>query len=161
MPGRPANGELWVGLGTVLFAGIVAWQVALIPSEATYARVGPQAIPWLVAGLLALFGAALAVQSLLGRARGEGADGDTGHGAIDRAGIAWMILGLALNVALIEAAGFIFASTLLFVCTARAFGSRSLARDAAVGFALAFIAYIGFDRVLGYKIGSGWIEMWL
>ena len=66
MPGRPANGELWVGLGTVLFAGIVAWQVALIPSEATYARVGPQAIPWLVAGLLALFGAALAFQSLLG-----------------------------------------------------------------------------------------------
>ena len=58
----------------------------------------------------------------------------------------------------IGVAGFIIASTLLFVCTALAFGSRNVARDAAIGFALAFVAYVGFDRVLGYKIGSGLIE---
>ena len=47
---------------------------------------------------------------------------------------------------------------MLFVCTARAFKSTQLLRDAAIGFALALVAYVGFDRVLGYKIGSGLIE---
>ncbi len=69
-----------------------------------------------------------------------------------------MLAGLVLNVALIGVAGFIIASTLLFVCTARAFGSRNVLRDGAIGFALALVSYVGFDRVLGYKIGSGLIE---
>ena len=46
----------------------------------------------------------------------------------------------------------------MFVCTARAFGSDQPIRDAAIGFALAVVAYVGFDRVLGYKIGSGIVE---
>jgi putative tricarboxylic transport membrane protein len=54
--------------------------------------------------------------------------------------------------------GFIISSTILFVCTARAFMSTQPVRDAAIGFTLAILAYVGFDRVLGYKIGSGLIE---
>ncbi len=65
---------------------------------------------------------------------------------------------MALNVALIGVAGFIIASTILFACTALAFGSRNVLRDASIGFALALVSYVGFDRVLGYKIGSGLIE---
>jgi putative tricarboxylic transport membrane protein len=80
------------------------------------------------------------------------------HGPPHLWGAFWLLLGLALNVALIGVAGFIIASTVLFVCTALAFGSRNVLRDAAIGFALALIAYVGFDRVLGYKIGSGLIE---
>lgn len=72
-----------------------------------------------------------------------------------------MVLGLVLNVALIDVAGFIIASTVLFALTARAFGSRQGVRDAAIGFALATVAYIGFDRVLGYRIGSGLVERFL
>ena len=40
---------------------------------------------------------------------------------------------------------------------ARSAAATSL-RDAAIGFALALVSYVGFDRVLGYKIGSGLIE---
>ncbi|MCA3600465.1 MAG: tripartite tricarboxylate transporter TctB family protein, partial [Methylobacterium sp.] len=54
--------------------------------------------------------------------------------------------------------GFILSSTLLFACVARGFGSRKLLRDALIGFGLALISYVGFDRILGYKIGSGLIE---
>jgi putative tricarboxylic transport membrane protein len=68
------------------------------------------------------------------------------------------LLGLALNVALIERVGFILASTALFACTARAFGSVRPVRDAAIGFLIALAAYAGFDRMLGYQIGSGLIE---
>jgi putative tricarboxylic transport membrane protein len=59
---------------------------------------------------------------------------------------------------LIGIAGFILASATLFVCTARAFGSARPLRDAGIGFAVALIAYIGFDRLLGYQIGDGLIE---
>ncbi len=65
---------------------------------------------------------------------------------------------VAANVILIDDIGFILASTLLFLFTARAFGSRQLVRDAIIGFLLAVVAYVGFDRVLGYKIGTGLIE---
>ena len=151
----PKRGELVIGLGTIAFAGIVGWQASLIPSEGVGSSVGPNVIPWVVSGMLVLFGAALAAEALLSPAASTDAEE---HGAIDMRGAAWLVLGLLLNVGLIEYAGFIIASTLMFVCTARAFGSQSLPRDAAIGFALALVAYVGFDRLLGYKIGSGLIE---
>jgi putative tricarboxylic transport membrane protein len=79
-------------------------------------------------------------------------------GEVDWPGGLWMLGGLAANVALIDIVGFILSSTVLFVFTARAFGSGQIVRDAGIGFTLAFVAYIGFDRVLGYKIGTGLIE---
>ena len=153
---KPVWGEVAIGIGTILFAAIVGWQTLEIPAGAIYAQVGPNVIPWVVTGLLAVLGAILAVQGLLG---GNVEPLDDGQfGALDLAGGGWLLLGLALNVALIDRVGFILASTALFVCTARAFQSRKTLRDALIGFAVALVAYVGFDRVLGYKIGSGLIE---
>jgi putative tricarboxylic transport membrane protein len=104
--------------------------------------------------MLVVMGGFLAVGALRGGWSHETDD----FGEIDWPGGLWMLGGLAANVALIDVVGFILASTVLFVLTARAFGSRKLARDAVIGFALAFVAYIGFDRVLGYRIGAGLIE---
>jgi putative tricarboxylic transport membrane protein len=149
------RGEVAVGLGTLLFAAIAAWQASLIPGEGVGSSVGPNVVPWVVAAMMGLFGAALSVDALI--RPGAAADRDD-HGEIDARAAGWMLFGLALNAALIEHAGFIVSSTLLFICTARAFGSERVARDAVVGFTLAFAAYIGFDRLLGYKIGTGLIE---
>lgn len=134
-------------------AAIVGWQTTLIPSEAVYAKVGPTIIPWIVTGLLAVMGLALLVHAL----RGGWMD-ESEHGDFDWPSIGWLVAGLVLNVGLIDVAGFILASTILFTCTARAFGSTQYVRNAAIGFALALVSYVGFDRVLGYKIGSGLIE---
>jgi putative tricarboxylic transport membrane protein len=68
------------------------------------------------------------------------------------------LLGLLVNIALIEWAGFIIASTAMFPLVARGFGSRAPLRDAVIGFVLSCVSYVGFDRVLGYKIGTGFIE---
>ena len=159
----PGEGRRWgeagVGLGTMLFAAIAAWQASAIPSEGVGSSVGPNVIPWVVSVMLAVFGAALVAEALLTNAA-PSPDAEA-HGIVDRRGAAWMVVGLLLNVALIEYAGFIIASTLLFVCTARAFGSTQLPRDAGIGLALALVAYVGFDRLLGYKIGSGLIERFI
>lgn len=151
-------GEAAIGLGTVLLALVIGWQASLIPGEGVGSTVGPNVVPWVVTAMLALFGAALAADALLRYAATADAGEAGDHGPIDRRAAAWMMGGLALNVGLIEAAGFVLASTLLFVCTARAFGSTRVLRDAGIGLALALTAYIGFDRLLGYKIGSGLIE---
>ena len=157
MTSKPAWGEVAIGAGTVLFAAVVGWQtMAISRTGAIYAQVGPTVFPWIVAGLLAVLGAILAVQGFLG-GNIEPAD-DEELPPLDIAGGAWLLAGLALNVALIDWVGFILASTALFVSTARAFRSRQPLRDALIGFAVAFLAYVGFDRVLGYKIGSGLIE---
>jgi putative tricarboxylic transport membrane protein len=148
----PGWGGAAVGLAVLVLAAVMAWQITVIPANAVYARVGPTVIPWMAAAMLAILGALLTVQGLLGGWAHEQ------PGSFNAYGLGWLLLGLALNVTLIGVAGFIIASTLLFVCTARAFGSRSVLRDAAIGFTLALASYVGFDRVLGYKIGSGLIE---
>jgi putative tricarboxylic transport membrane protein len=76
----------------------------------------------------------------------------------DRAALLWITAGLVLNVVLIGPAGFTIASTILFVCVARGFGSKAIVRDALIGAAFALIAYFGFATTLGINIGSGLLE---
>lgn len=157
MPGqeKPA-GIVWqdtaVGLGVLALAAMVAWQTSIIPENAIYAKVGPKVFPWISALMLAIMGAALTVEGLRGGWEHEHS------GETDWRSLGWLGLGLFLNVVLISNVGFIIAGTLLFVCTARAFGSDKPLRDAIIGFILGAVSYVGFDRVLGYKIGSGLIE---
>jgi putative tricarboxylic transport membrane protein len=148
----PAWGDVLVGVGVLAIAGIVGWQTSVIPTSPIYARVGPTFFPWLVTAMLGVLGAILLVQGFRGGWEKEEQAG------FDLSGGAWCVAGLALNLALIETAGFIIASTVMFLCVARAFGSARPLRDAGIGFALAFVAYVGFDRLLGYRIGSGLIE---
>jgi putative tricarboxylic transport membrane protein len=149
---QPAWDDVAIGLGVLLLAAIVGWQTAVIPDNAIYAKVGPKIIPWLATALLAAMGLALTVIGLRGGWEHEEA------GETDYRSLGLLVLGLVLNVVLIDRAGFIIASTVLFALTARAFGSRQPLRDVPIGFVLALVAYLGFDRGLGYKIGTGLIE---
>jgi putative tricarboxylic transport membrane protein len=162
MTTQPALPELGVGLGMLALAGIVGSATAAIP-QSTYAMVGPAIVPWAITVGLAIAGLLLSVQAFRGGWEHAGGTG------LDLRSLAWLGAGLLLNLALIDGvslgervllppAGFIIASTAMFTCTARAFGSDKPVRDGAIGFALAIVAYLGFDRVLGYKIGSGLIE---
>jgi putative tricarboxylic transport membrane protein len=69
-----------------------------------------------------------------------------------RSPVVRMALGLVAFVALLNAAGFVAAGTVLFACTASAFGSRRWLRDALVGFALCATVYITFTHGLGVKL---------
>lgn len=150
---RLARGDLGIAIGVIVLGLVAAWQTTEIPQSA-YAAVGPRAFAWAASFMLVVMGGFLTVDAM----RGGWSHATDDFGEVDLPGGLWMIGGLIANVALIDVIGFILASTVLFAMTARSFGSRQLPRDAIIGFLLAFVAYIGFDRVLGYKIGTGLIE---
>lgn len=144
------------------FAVVVGFATAAIP-QSTYAKVGPAVVPWAVTIGLAVLGVLLTLQAFRG---GWEHESDT---VLDWRSIGWLATGLLLNLILIDGlsfgettiiprVGFIIASTLMFFCAARAFGNDRPIRDGLIGLTVAIIAYVGFDRVLGYKIGSGVIE---
>lgn len=150
-----SRGDLAIGAGIVLLSLALAWQASVIPGSASYAQVGADVFPWIVAAMLFGLGVCLVVAALRGGWSHEIEDAPE---STDWRSLGWVALGLFVNAAAIEYLGFILVSTVMFALIARGFGSTQPIRDAAIGFALAFVAYVGFDRVLGYKIGSGLIE---
>lgn len=151
---RLPPGETIIALGVLALAGLVFWQTLAIPVSPLYARVGPTVIPMLTALGLAVCGAGLLVQAL----RGGWQDPEEKAIAPDRGALLLLASAFLANMALIGPAGFAIASTVLFALTARAFGSRNLLRDAATGFSLAIVSYLGFARALGINIGAGPLE---
>ncbi|MGL5117421.1 MAG: tripartite tricarboxylate transporter TctB family protein [Beijerinckiaceae bacterium] len=149
-----ALADLGIALGIIALGLVAAWQTTLIP-QSTYAAVGPRVFPWVASVMLVVMGGLLLVAALRG---GWSEENAAEYGEIDWRGGAFVVAGLIANLALIDVIGFILASTVVFTFVALGFGSRNVPRDAAIGFTLALVAYVGFDRVLGYKIGSGLIE---
>jgi len=145
--------HLSVGVGVLVLAALSAWQSAAIPAAGLLNIVGPTVAGWFVTIFLALCGIGLVMAALRGGwidlAREE---------AVQWGSLGLVLLGLVVNILLIEWAGFIIASTAMFPLVARGFGSRAPLRDALIGFVLDCVSYVGFDRVLGYKIGTGFIE---
>jgi putative tricarboxylic transport membrane protein len=66
-----------------------------------------------------------------------------------------LAVALLVQVVFVEWLGFILVSTAMFVLTARAFGSRRVARDALVAVVLAVVVYVAFTRGLGVALPSG------
>ena len=151
---RPPAGETLIALGVLALSAIVFWQTLAIPVSPLYARVGPTVIPMITATGLGLCGLGLLVLAL----RGGWQDADEKETRPDLRALLLLGAGLLANIVLIGPLGFTVASTILFALTARAFGSRNLLRDAAGGFALAIVAYLGFARALGINIGAGPVE---
>lgn len=149
------RGELAVGISILALAAIVLWQAGAIPQSALYAVVGPRVVPYIVGAGLALLGAGLIVAALRNAWGRDPADDAV---AIDWRALAWIGVGLVLNVVLIAPLGFIISSTLLFACVARGFGSRAWPRDAGIGLAIALVAYVCFEKLLGIRIGAGILE---
>ena len=147
------QGEASVAVAVLALAGIIVWQAGTIPSP-LYAQLGPRVAPYIVGAGLAILGAALLVAALTRRWRAEAEE----DGAPDLPALAWLSAGLVLNVLLIQPLGFVLASTILFAFVARGFGSTRWLRNAAIGLAIALLAFVGFEKILGIHVGAGILE---
>jgi putative tricarboxylic transport membrane protein len=152
----PAWPEILVGLGVVALGLVVVGDTMLAPAAPAYAQVGPTAFPYGGGAGLLLLGALLVAAGWRGGWRDRAAEDELGPPNFR--GLLWVGAGLLVNVALIGVLGFILASTILFACVARGFSSTRPLRDLAIGFALSFVSYIGFAKLLSIKLGEGLIE---
>ncbi|MFO1268816.1 MAG: tripartite tricarboxylate transporter TctB family protein [Rubrivivax sp.] len=158
-----------IGLAALALAIALGAGAAGIPSQAGYAGVGPNFLPWVVAAVLALCGVWLTVDAR----RPEGwRDMEEAAGAErgDWPALAWVCAGIVANAALITTVGFILACTLCFMLAVRGLrsaegkphgGVRGLVIDFVTGCLVAAPTYWLFTKLLGINLpgltGTGWI----
>lgn len=147
------SGELAFSLGVVALGLFLVVQTAGIEVSPSYARVGPRVFPWVISFGLILLGLLLARDAIAGQWTAD--DSAPGAAAFDWHAFLLIGLGLVLHMVLIGRGGFVVASTVLFVCVARGFGSRTWLRDTVIGVALAFVVYVGFKYGLGLDLPAG------
>ena len=137
----------------LLVTASVIWRDAVsIASVPGYDRVGPRLFPFLVAGGMVLISLWLALDAAAGR-------WPLPSEPVSKKALALISIGLLLNAAFFRSSGFILAAAILFVTTARAFGSVRPFRDLLVGLSLAGAAFAGFDWGLDIALPAGnWLD---
>ena len=163
-----ARHQSWIGGATVLLGALMALGAWDISSEAGYAGVGPNFLPWVVALVLMLCGALLIAQAMRGGWREL--EEPSGAPAGDWTALAWVGAGVLANAALITTLGFILSCTLCFMLAVRGLrasegkphgGAWGLLLDFVTGFLIAAPAFWLFTKVLAINLpgltGTGWI----
>lgn len=155
---------------TVVATGLaMAWGALSISSEAGYAGVGPNFLPWAVAVALVCCGIGLIRAARTGGFADMEALTTPATGPYWR-GFAWMSAGLLLNALLITHIGFILACALCFACAARGLrgaaqqalrGWTSVLRDVLAGMAISAPVFWLFTRFLAISLPAltpgGWL----
>lgn len=150
---RYSSGEFVIALGVIaLGLGLVAGTLA-IPTSGGYERIGPTAWPWAVALCLIVIGILLARRTLEQRSSVPGAE--SAPRRVESVPFTFVSIGLILHLLLIERAGFVIASAILFFCTAYALGARHRALTAVIAVALAVAIYFAFTRGLELNLPGG------
>lgn len=160
--------QLLVGGGVLVLAAGLAVGAWIIPSEAGYAGIGPDFLPWLVSVSLLVCGGFLVWEASTGGFRDmDEADGDE---APYWMGFVWMSAGLLLNAALITTIGFVLSCALCFVLASRGMrqaqgntgsGLQPWLLDGVVGLLISAPVYWMFTKFLAINLPgltqSGWL----
>lgn len=149
---RLVSGELLLAVGIVLLGLLFVAGTLAIPVTEGYERVGPAAYPWAISIGLIVIGLILAREAW----RPVRADADVPR--MQLLPVAYISLGLILHILLIEPAGFIIASAILFFCAAHAFGARSRIITVCIAFALAAVVYFAFGLGLDLPLPPGILQ---
>jgi putative tricarboxylic transport membrane protein len=158
---RPNLGEVILSAAVILFGLLVIWQTSQIRLTPAYSRVGPRVIPYIVGAGLAIIGLWLLYTSLTGRWQTSGsADSEDVDPTLptDWQTVGLLAVALLAYLFLLEPAGFVVASTILFTGAAYAMGSRRTARDFISGLAMALLLYVGFTRGLDLQLPAGVLD---
>jgi putative tricarboxylic transport membrane protein len=160
--------QLLVGLGVLLVAAVMAVGAWFIPSTAGYQGVGPNFLPWVVSGALAICGALLCFQATHGGYREVEAPSGAERG--DWKALAWVSAGVLQIAALITTVGFVIACAIAFMLAVRglrgaegkpAGGVKQTLIDGLIGLAIAAPVFWLFRKLLGLSLPaltqSGWI----
>lgn len=161
-------GQLAIGVGAVLLAAALAYGAANIPSDAGYAGVGPDFLPWLVSAAMALCGVLLIWEVRTGGFRKMEPPSGAARG--DWHALAWVSAGILGNAALITSIGFILSCALCFTLAVRglrisegkpAGDAMQTVKDVVIGMLISAPTYWLFTKFLAVNLpgltGTGWL----
>ena len=167
-PNLHRPGQLAMGIGALVVAAVLAFGALSIPSDAGYAGVGPDFLPWVVSAALALCGVMLIREVLTGGYRQMEEPSGAARG--DWRALAWVSAGVLLNAALITVIGFILSCALCFVLAVRglrmsegkpAGNVQQTVKDTVTGMLISAPVFWLFTKVLAVNLpgitASGWI----
>lgn len=146
---------LAIGLGLVAIASVIGFETMQMQVPPSYARVGPQIFPYIIAIGMAITGAHIAWKSY--RGEDEVAE-ESDAGPTDWKSVVIIAAGLIAHMNLLKPLGFVPAGLVLFWSVAFAFGSRRYGRDVLVGLLLVLFAYVGFTYGLGLQLPPGMLK---
>ena len=116
-PQSPSPTQIGIGLSGLVLSLLMMWGATSISSEAGYAGVGPNFLPWVVAFFLAACSVWLIWESLTGGYRNM--PEASGAEKADWQAFAWVSAGILANAALINVAGFVMSCAICFVLAVR------------------------------------------
>lgn len=158
----------WLAIGVLALAIAMAVGAVDIPSDAGYAGIGPNFLPWLVSAVLGLCGIGMLWEVRTGGFRGMLPDASTEPMHVP--GFVWVSAGMLLNALLLTSLGFILSCTLCYAFAVRGLrgaeghhdkGIRRWLVDAVTGAAIAAPVYWMFTKLLAINLpgltGTGWL----
>ena len=147
-------GQVATAAGVLALGGFILWGSFHLPTGGGYAQVGPGVVPRIVGIGILLLGAMLAREAFTGGLRGVDEQAEA-RMPMDWRAFAWVTAGIVAYGLLVERAGFVPASIILFSLVARSFGSRRWALNALVGLVLAAAIFATFTYGLGLTLPAG------
>ncbi len=158
-----------IGAGALVLGVFMAVGASSIPSQAGYAGVGPNFLPWVVALALMVCGGMLLWEACSGGYREM--EAASGADKPDLPAFVWVAAGVLANAALLTIIGFILSCTLCFMLAVRGLriaegkpagnGVRTLMLDFVTGFLIAAPAFWLFTKLLAINLpgltASGWL----
>lgn len=150
---RP-KGQVALAAGMLVLGALILVGASDLAAGGGYSQVGPGVVPRIVGGAIILIGALLLREALTGGFRGVDEEAEI-HLPMNWRAFAWITAGIIVYGLLVERAGFLIASTLLFVAVARAFSSRRWVLNVLVGFAVAGFIFTVFNYGLGLQLPPG------
>jgi putative tricarboxylic transport membrane protein len=155
--------ELAVAIGLTLIGAVVLWKTGDIRITPMNSRIGPRVIPYIVGSGLVVVGIWYVIEVLRGHeatpAGGEDSEDVDPTLPTDWATVTIIAVALVVYLLLIERAGFIIASSVLFFAAAFAMGSRRILRDAAIAILLSTAIFLIFTRGLSLTLPEGIVPL--
>jgi putative tricarboxylic transport membrane protein len=156
---KEAVGELAFA-GSLLLLGIIVLidtKNMLVPPGS--GSVGPQVFPTIIGSFIIIVSIALAVEVLRGNyGQPEGTEFGEIHSKTD-----WKTLGMVSGSILtypflIESAGFVVASTVVFFGVGFAYGARKLLKNFLIALIFALVVYLSFTKLLNVNLPAGILD---
>jgi len=153
---KSIKGELAFAGSLLILGIIVVFDTANMLVPPASGTVGPQIFPYLVSGFLILVSIGIIVQVLRGNlGQPEGTEfGET----IEKTDFKTLLLvagSMATYPLLIERAGFIVATTVVFFGVSFAFGAKNVVKNLIISVIFSAIVYFSFTRGLNVNLPSG------